>query len=200
MNNTVTQPDALLITTARADELQNWVNRGHVRIDVPNPGRGKSRRYICTDCVKLAVMVRLVRFGVESDRAAPFLAYVERRLSEEKPFKWDEFTTVSYRSLSRDNIRLGELFCADLEGTSLGMSSGDFGHLSVAAFSEWFRSLEGAIGGKRRRDAQERIIADRRDKLASLGAFAEPFMFFPLGEIVNGTIARFNHVVETGKG
>lgn len=192
MRQTITQPQALEITTARADELQNWINRGHIVIEVPNPGRGKSRRYTATDCALIAVAVRLVRFGVSIDRTRDFLAYVERRIVQEKPFRWEEYFSIGYRQL--DQKPLGTFICADTEGAGLGISEGDMVNMRIATSAEWFRAIEGIVGGQRRRDGNEEIIPKNRELLARRGAFAEPFLFFPLGEIVNGTLLRFDQI------
>lgn len=198
MTLTVTQPKAISITDARAEELQMWLRRGHLTIEEPNPGRGKSRSYTSTDCVKIALMVRLFRFGVEADRVAPVLTYVERRLEQKKTFGWNEFFVVTFRNLGQS--RLGTFICADSEGVSLGISEGDGEDMCISAFSEWFRSIEVNIGARSRRDNSMKVVPSARRELAELGAFAEPFLYFPLGEIVNGTLARFDRATTGANG
>jgi hypothetical protein len=42
----------------------------------------------------------------------------------------------------------------------------------------------------RRRDDGERLIPEERARLARVGFHAEPFLFFPIGELVNGVLLR----------
>jgi len=173
------QPSLLKVTQARADQIQTWVNREHVEIDQPNPGRGKARLYSELDAMKIGVMVRLAAFGISVVKAAEFAAYVDRRYRENKPIRWDEFTVISFISQMR---KAGTVFVSqNAPSMKLGISQGDTEHMHISTHTEWVRGA-----APHRRDASGAIIPEKRDELASRGIHAEPFLFFPIGEVVNG--------------
>ncbi|MEQ9257510.1 MAG: hypothetical protein RIG84_00280 [Roseovarius sp.] len=177
------QPNLLKVTQARADQVQTWVNRQHVEIAQPNPGRGKSRLYSELDAMKIGVMVRLAAFGISVVRAAEFAAYVDRRYRENKPIPWDEFTKISFISQMRPDHSF--VVSQGAPHMNLGISSGDTEHMRIATFTEWFRGVAPS-----RRDGSGEIVPEARDRLAAAGIHAEPFLFFPIGEVVNGIRAQ----------
>ncbi len=171
----ITQPDLLQVTMARADQVQTWVNREHVKIEQPNPGRGKSRLYCELDAVKIGVMVRLAAFGIPVTRAAKFADYVEGRYRAGQPLDWDEYSHISFQSQMRQSGH----FIASVAAPymDLGLSEGNAADLRVSKFSEQTRAT--LTNGKA-------IDNRQREKLAAIGIHAEPFLFFPLGEVANG--------------
>lgn len=192
----LTQPELISITRARADQLQTWVNRGHLKIAQPNPGRGKSRLYSIGDAVKAAIMARLSFFGVPADKAARMAEYAERRLDERGRLPWDEFVSVSF--IERDTRRPETFISAgfDPEHLALGIEHGDAAEITVSHFSEGHVDAARWGFGLRARTAEGDVNEDDRAKLAAKGIHAEPFLFFPLGEVVNAVIAQAEAVKE----
>lgn len=185
----LTQPKLTSITGARPDQLQTWVNRDHLKIDQPNPGRGKSRLYSTVDAVKTAIMVRFSFFGVPADKAAQIAEYAARRLSERGSLPWDEILVISFAG--RDTPKRTFIAAGyDAEHLELGIQHGDAGELKISDYSEWYADAVRWIDGIRLRDDDGEINQESREKLALSGLHAEPFLFFPLGEVVNAVIAR----------
>lgn len=189
------QPSLLRVTLARTDQVQTWVNREHIKIEQPNPGRGKSRLYSELDAIKIGVMVRLTAFGIPVTKAARFAAYVEQRYVDDTPLRWNEFSQISFKSQINPDAEL--ILSSNAPAMDLGLSEGDTEHLRVSSFAEWFR---GVIPN--RRDGEGDIVPERRTELAKAGIHAEPFLFFPLGEVVNGIRAQVSAIREaqTGEG
>lgn len=181
-------PQMIQITGARVDQIQTWVNRGHVEIDDANPGRGKSRLYSELDAVKVALIVRLNAFGIDVAQAAAFSRYMGKTLIEGGRIEWEDYIEITFRELYQAGSK--PLFASE-KWIHRSISTGDLEDIRVAAAAEWFRGL-----GPRRRDGEGEIDPEQRHSIASEGYFAEPVMYLPHGEIVNGTRAWVSRIRE----
>lgn len=60
------------VTGIPAGTLQNWANRGIVKLSVQNPGRQRRRFYSPLDMMKILALFELTRVGLTTARAAEF--------------------------------------------------------------------------------------------------------------------------------
>jgi len=65
-----TQADAVAVTGLSPTMLQNWNNRGLVRLTADRPGRSGRRLYRAADIARLRVMAQLTALGVSAQAAA----------------------------------------------------------------------------------------------------------------------------------
>lgn len=72
------QRDVLAITGLDAATLQNWVNRGLIRLDCPHPGSGQPRRYSLLDAIRLRTMGYMTCLGVRAAEAARVVEVIAR--------------------------------------------------------------------------------------------------------------------------
>lgn len=66
------QQTVLAVTGMSAATLQNWVNRGIIKLAAQNPGRHARRLYSQLDMMRLMTLFELTRVGISVARAAEF--------------------------------------------------------------------------------------------------------------------------------
>lgn len=186
----VKQPDALRIGRCEPAWLQTWVTRGHLIPANPNPGRGRSRLYSAVDVVKIAILSRFAAFGIPVDEASNVADVSGETLRGGGRIDWNDFLPFCFTTL-RSSVRSRSIYADGSQDlTLLGVSTAEPEELRVSTFTEWFR------GTHRRRDGSLKIVPGDRERLARAGIHAEPFLYFPLGEIVNATLLQVKHLAE----
>ena len=88
-----TQPEVLRATGLKPATLQTWANRGLVQPANPAPGTGQRRMYSALQVFEIAVMAKLVTFGVAASRAATMAEDMADGCNRE-PIEIDLFTFV----------------------------------------------------------------------------------------------------------
>lgn len=186
----MTQAEIAEITRAKPVWIQTWVNSGHVSIDEPNPGRGHPRLYSELDAVKLSLMARTAVFGIGADRTKDVVDAVAATLIEGRAIDWEAHVSFGFARLwaqDRTGLRI-DVAHEQPRRSPLDRIAvyGDLEDMRLSSVAEWFRGL--GLGA--RRDGSGRIVPTERNRLAADGVHAEPFLFLPIGEIVNAVRLR----------
>ncbi len=200
-----TQAEVLRVVKGlRPKTLQNWNDRDLVQIREANPGRQGKRLYSQTDIVKLAIMSRMSELNIPLivSRA---IADTTTLTFSKKAISWDLHLFLKPQNMEKllaiveggENIPIGllglqmqdarYLRVSDFTGTVHPSSQAKLGKPMTFTDANG-RSTGGTVsivsGGEQKIDQVYRL------EMARKGRHAEPIIVFPLGEIVNGTLAQ----------
>lgn len=184
------QPEVLRVTRLKPAVLQTWMNRQVIELTEQNPGYGKRRLYSALDVVKLAVMRRIADLRIDLSIAKEIAGEAERMLVERGEVPWSLHIQFKPEDATKkeSNITIAASAGYSLLSLKYGAIQGDAWGMNVARFTEPFESV---FQRRERTGSDERPIDPvRRDFFARQGIHAEPAVIYPLGEIVNGTLAQ----------
>lgn len=197
-----TGPEVLKVTLLKPETLQTWVNRKVVTLAEQNPGRGKRRLYSASDVVKLAIMRRCDDLKIALSTSTDLAESVEKLLADGQTIDWDFYVFLRPRSENTaQNVEVAVYPAPD------GLSKYDTTTEDpfLIRLSRLVEShFEGLFGNRRKKRglndpdySEDRpVIPERREAFARQGFHAEPVIVFPLGEIVNGTLAQLRALDE----
>lgn len=77
-----TQPDVVELTGITPATLQNWVNRGVIRLAESNPGRQAKRTYCVSDVLRIAFYVSMGKLGLSPTVSEQIFEYVESEIAD----------------------------------------------------------------------------------------------------------------------
>ncbi|WP_238192525.1 MerR family transcriptional regulator [Methylobacterium frigidaeris] len=188
-----TQPDVLRITGLKPTVLQTWINRRAIELAEQNPGTGRKRLYSENDVVKLAIMRRLSDLSIDLSVSKEIAEAAAAVLVEQEGFGWDEYLFLTGHEAVRNSVievsarnplqRLGGRKC---DPFSEPISAAVYWRLTKSRMAEM---LTGAA--RYSSDAlRQPLSTEDRELYARHGIHAEPAVVFPIGEIVNGTLAQ----------
>lgn len=194
-----TPPEALTVTGLDNMLMQAWLKRGVVISRDPNPGRGKRRLYAPIDIVKLAILRRTDDLGIALSTGREIAEGASEVLLRDGGMDWNLHIFLRPRKDETLTIMTSGDGLAKFEP-----SIGDARKMPVSHFTESFEGT--GIFNRRKKSritdpdySNERPIdPERRETLARQGIHAEPVVVFPLGEIVNGTLAQLRAIDEAG--
>lgn len=191
-----TGPEVLKVTHLKPETLQTWVNRNVVTLAEQNPGRGKRRLYSAVDVVKLAIMRRCDDLKIALSISTDLAESVAKQLENSQHLDWDFY--VFLRPQAEGTKQTAEVV---VYPAPEGLDKYDnvtmdpfFIRLSKLVESHF----EGIFGSRRKKSrlgdpdySEDRpVIPEQREEFARAGFHGEPVIVFPLGEIVNGTLAQ----------
>lgn len=191
-----TRPEVLRVTGLRPDVLQTWVNRNVVRLAEQNPGHGRKRLYSALDIVRLAVMRRLSDFSISLAVCKEIADAAADEVIAKGEMDWFLSLTLCARHVSGAPETGFTLIGHSQESplNKYGAVLGDWHNMRVSNLVE---PLESVIQRRDRGGSEERPMnPDRRAYFARRGIHAEPAIFFPIGEIVNGALAQLGAIDE----
>lgn len=193
-----TQAEVLAVTGLRAATLQTWLNRGVIEVEAPLPGSGRRRLMSSIDIVKLAVLYRTDALKIDLSVAREIIRDVDAGLREGRVMDWNFYLFVRPKEQDQATIIVAS---SNMRYVGFNPTEGDPRDMRVSDYVEWFESvlprrtrpsLAEMMEGKTERP----IDPERREALARRGIHAEPVIIFPLGEIVNGALARLRGLEE----
>lgn len=194
-----------VIPGLKAKTLQNWNDRQLVSVHDQNPGRQGKRMYNVIDAVKLAIMSRM------SDLNIPLVisrsiadAVVEAGLKKRGFIEWDQHIFIRPRQMEK--LRAA----AESGGIPVSLLTPrnfDARDMRVADYTGAANPSkvgpESAIKERRTKERaakighlEPEIDEEQREALARRGIHAEPVIVFPIGEVVNGTLAQLRALDE----
>jgi DNA-binding transcriptional MerR regulator len=193
------QADVLEVTRLKPEVLQTWVNRRALDLATQNPGYGRRRLYSKLDVVKLAIMRRMADMKIALSMAREVADGAAEELLSRGEMDWNFYLTFRPDNATQKPFDVTIISSSNSPFISYSPMHGDPMHMLV---HDLVYPLErGFILPRRDRelfqDYQSRKINPaRREALAREGIHAEPAIIFPLGEIVNGTLAQLKAIDE----
>lgn len=204
---------ALVATGLRPESLQRHINRGVIGMTAQNPGRGKRRLFSAINVVQGAILARTEALRIDLAIGKEIADNAAQRLRKMGTMEWDLYIVLRPDQLDMrpEGIKVNST------GDALarfGSVIGDPRDMRVSELVEPFEGTaipepwSGTLVNLTRRSKKHLGDADytddrpidpeRREKLAQMGVHAEPAIIFPLGEIVNGALARLRAIDERG--
>jgi hypothetical protein len=182
------QPDILELTLGDERLLQIWVQRGHVPLAEPNPGRGRFRMYSRLDAVGVKIRFQLNPFGIDVGRSSGIAEAVKARLLRDG--------AIDLRShLVLDAHRMqGPAFTPRAEGVAYLERDGDVvGQVFYAGYDHLH------MLGEEYLDADHDPIAKLTKPWIGATRASAPVqcvLVIPIGEIVTDTLAELDRIAE----
>jgi DNA-binding transcriptional MerR regulator len=191
-----TQPVVLAVTGLKPAQLQTWVNREVVLLCEQNPGYGRRRLYSALDIIKFAIMRRLAGLQIDLSVSRTIIEDTERTIDQCGKVDWDLYLTLRLRDPEASVQIVGS---SNMRFLGFAPMIGDPRNVRLSTLTEPFEDT--GIWSRRRKPTMEQTLSgdderpidpQRREVLAAKGMHAEPVIIFPLGEIVNGTLAQLH--------
>jgi len=189
-----TQPVVLAVTGLKPAQLQTWVNREVVQLFEQNPGSGRRRLYSALDIIKLAIMRRLANLQIDLSVSRTIIEDTEKIIGQHGEVEWNLYLVMPLRDPEAPIQIVGS---SNMRFLGFGPMIGDPWNIRLSTLTEPFEDT--GIASRRRKPTVEQMLSgdderpidpQRREVLAANGIHAEPVIVFPLGEIVNGTLAQ----------
>ena len=201
------QPEVLRVTRLKPAVLQTWVNRGTPKLTEQNPGRGRTRLYSRLDTVKLAIMRRLSDLRVDLAVAREIAEEASAELERRRQTDWNEYLFIRPDEATEKPV-LAIIAASPMSKLAVkyGSTIGDPALMRVSDRVEPNRFMFQRRSKPKDIDPDNWVSDDPRehpvnetlrDAWARMGVHAEPVIIFPLGEIVNGTLAQLDALDES---